>query len=309
MERNQSLDLLKIILAIFIVGLHTAFLKDRSVLFSFILGNGFFRIAVPIFLIISGYYFSKINSLKNLYKWGKRIILLYATWMIIYSPFWYHGFQLLTFYNILNGYFVLWYLPHTFLGGLMLYALRKRSDKFLLIISFFIFLIGYIFQQVGNIHYFTGKLDAYLNYTPYHRNFLFVCFPFLAIGYVLKRNDNLIHSFKNNIVVLICIAVLLLEASFNYFLINRNEPYDQLISLFFVCPMIFLYAKNIEIKTNFKNLPLISSGIFLSHPLFYVLFKKELITMNTLFFIVVTILSLITSMLLIKIKKKYDYIL
>lgn len=50
-ERNISLDLLKIILAIFVVGLHCGFLKDIDFSLKVLTVNGVFRIAVPILFV------------------------------------------------------------------------------------------------------------------------------------------------------------------------------------------------------------------------------------------------------------------
>ena len=65
MGRNLSIDVLKIILAIFVVFLHMNFLKETYPLMSFLLVNGIFRIAVPVFLVITGFYFFHIDTTKN----------------------------------------------------------------------------------------------------------------------------------------------------------------------------------------------------------------------------------------------------
>lgn len=58
--RNVSLDLLKLLMAIMVVALHANFLQEYSLLGSYLLVNGLFRVAVPIFLIINGFYFFNV---------------------------------------------------------------------------------------------------------------------------------------------------------------------------------------------------------------------------------------------------------
>ena len=57
MERNLSIDILKVILAIAVVFLHTRIFYDLSTLLGHVFVQGIFRLAVPIFLVITGYYF------------------------------------------------------------------------------------------------------------------------------------------------------------------------------------------------------------------------------------------------------------
>lgn len=112
MGRNLSIDVLKIILAFFVVFLHMNFLKETYPVLSYILVNGLFRIAVPVFLVITGFYFFHIDSVKKLKKWLFRTFLLYAIWMLIYISYWKDNDEILL--TIVFGYHHLWYLIGTF---------------------------------------------------------------------------------------------------------------------------------------------------------------------------------------------------
>lgn len=49
--------------------------------------DGFFRIAVPFFLMINGYYFHEnISHVESFKKWLKRGIVLFFVWQAIYLP-------------------------------------------------------------------------------------------------------------------------------------------------------------------------------------------------------------------------------
>ena len=117
MERNITLDFLKVILAMMVVGLHSGFLSDMSTVLSYLSVNGIFRVAVPLFFMINGLFFYDVLSNNNQRKWFLRIFSLYSFWMLFYVYFWFRP-ETFNFYNILKivktlvvGYHHLWYLP------------------------------------------------------------------------------------------------------------------------------------------------------------------------------------------------------
>lgn len=90
MERNISLDLAKLVCAVMVVFLHANFLAEFSPLANYLTVHGVFRIAVPFFLIVSGYYFySALVSGKEI-AWLTRLALLYLIWMIVYANYWFY---------------------------------------------------------------------------------------------------------------------------------------------------------------------------------------------------------------------------
>ncbi|AYN01950.1 hypothetical protein [Chryseobacterium sp. 3008163] len=176
MGRNLSIDVLKIILAFFVVFLHMNFLKETYPALSYILVNGLFRIAVPVFLVITGFYFFHIDNKVKLKKWLFRTFLLYAIWMLIYISYWKDNEQI--WLTVIFGYHHLWYLIGTFFSGIILYFLRNQNSRLLIVLAVGFFLLGYGVQVLGNLHYFKNENDSVLNMYLLYRNFLFVCFPF-----------------------------------------------------------------------------------------------------------------------------------
>lgn len=65
LNRNISLDILKIALAFMVVGLHAGFLSSVTSIGYYLTVNGVFGIAVPIFLLIGGFYFYTAVSKDN----------------------------------------------------------------------------------------------------------------------------------------------------------------------------------------------------------------------------------------------------
>jgi surface polysaccharide O-acyltransferase-like enzyme len=308
--RSLSIDILKIVLALFVVFLHMHALRDFDASLSYVLVNGLFRIAVPVFLIISGYYFFYVDDLERLKKWSLRILLLYIIWTIIYVPIWKEDDNY--FLNIVFGYHHLWYLIGTFFSGLLLFLVRNFSPKVLLIMILILFGCGYTIQFLGNSHYFEQNydLDILLNLFPTYRNFLFVCFPFLGMGFLIKKLEIDIRQKPSFLLVLASVLLVIFEAFLNYKVLklNKKESVDLLFSLLIACPLLFLYCKNITIKTDSKILASISTAIYLIHPLLMeFVYKSPYFPsyQNVIF----TVVLLVSSVILVLVNRKVKYLL
>ncbi|MFY1045513.1 acyltransferase family protein [Chryseobacterium sp. GP-SGM7] len=306
MGRNLSIDILKIILALFVVFLHMNFLKETYPMMSFLLVNGIFRIAVPVFLVITGFYFFHIDTVKKLQKWLFRTFLLYAIWMLIYISFWKDNDQV--WLTIIFGYHHLWYLIGTFFSGIILFFLRNQKPLVLFVLTIILFGIGYTIQVLGNLHHLKTESDSILNDYLLYRNFIFVCFPFLTMGFLINKLKIDFEKFKfPYLLVIFSVLVVFAEAYFNYKMIS-SESTDILFSLIFVSPVLFLYCQKIYIKTQSKVLASLSTAIYVVHPLIMKSdFYKEI---TSEFKILIFLLILIpVSILLVFLNRKLKYLL
>ncbi|WP_312346228.1 acyltransferase family protein [Chryseobacterium binzhouense] len=305
MGRNLSIDVLKIILAFFVVFLHMNFLKESNPALSYVLVNGLFRVAVPVFLIITGFYFFHIDDTKKLKKWFFRTFVLYIIWMAVYYSFWKSSENILL--TIIFGYHHLWYLIGTFFSGIILYLLRKSSSAFLLSIALGLFITGYIIQVLGNLHYFDKENDSLLNNYLIYRNFLFVCLPFLSIGFLIhKEKINLSQVKSSTLVVVLSCVLVIAEAYFNYKNISK-ESTDILLSLFLTSPVLFLYGQEKYIKSSSKILATLSTAIYFVHPF---LMKSEWFSKIESYRVLIFIVVLIpVSLGLVLINKRIKYLL
>ncbi|MBW3010415.1 acyltransferase family protein, partial [Acinetobacter baumannii] len=161
MTRSVSIDVLKVILALFVIALHSKIFIDFNDILYFFSVNGIFRIAVPVFLVITGYYFYLVT---NFGAWLKRVAFLYIIWMFFYGLF-YIDFSLSVYallkniYFILFGYHHLWYLIGTVFGGILLFYLKDSNVKFQFFLAILFFTLGCIVQYLGNFHLFNSKWD------------------------------------------------------------------------------------------------------------------------------------------------------
>lgn len=265
--RTISLDILKVFLAILVVIIHMRFLNDTSLWEEQLVVNGICRIAVPLFLMISGYYFISVNTKEKLLQWCKRVIIMYLIWSVLYCFVWIsNAFWQNTMVNLLFGYAHLWYLVGVMFGALLLFFLRDW--KYLphsLIASF---IVGYVVQ----FEVITGKIDYGIYNIHLYRNFLFFAFPFLGIGYLLSKWK--FHKKYNPSFWYVCLAfVLMLVESFGYFeRIGRVTELDLLLSNMLLCPLLFLFILNKKVLGHSKYIAVFSTAIYLVHPFVLKLF-------------------------------------
>lgn len=303
--RNISVDLLKIGLAISVILLHCAFLKEYNEELSYILVQGIFRVSVPVFFIINGYYFKKVLDSGGVLKWVKRVVILYSVWSIIYIPFWVFTLKLIIVYIII-GYFHLWYIKAMLLCGITLFLLRKLDERKLLFLSLNLFVIGVFLQYAGSYHIFkTGLIDDIVSIGPLHRNFLFLGLPFFIIGYLINicALESKLSLSQNRLLIVLGIVCIVIESLINFN--NRVLACDNLFSLILVAPLIFLYSLKLkyQLKVNSKNIALVSTAMYLIHPWIIHLLNSMFDLSQTLLSIFTVLVTFCMSLLVIKLNK------
>ncbi|MFC0119114.1 acyltransferase family protein [Pseudoalteromonas xiamenensis] len=312
----MSLDVLKLSMAFMVVGLHAGFLNDFTSLGHYLTVNGLFRLAVPVFLIINGYYFSDVLLKGGCLKWFKRIVVLYFFWMFVYSVFWFE----LTDYSVremarllfkfLIGYHHLWYVSGMIGAALILVLLRNRSSTFLLTSIFITFLSGVLIQYIGNYHYFVGGIvDKLFNLTWMHRNAVLFSYPFFCLGYLIKKNE-FYKKFDRNKLYLIVILGFVFIFTESYYNFSRNAgAFDNYLSLIFVAPAIFLFFNNLSVVGSGKSISLYSSSIYFIHSFVLSLLVYYTGAESTLLTFYCIVFSLLLSKIILKIHERFRFIL
>lgn len=318
MSRNLSIDLLKILMALMVVALHSAFLKETSPAASYLVSNGLFRMAVPIFLLINGYYFHLVIH-GTLSPWLKRVVALYVFWMLVYSYFWLSDTELSLYgmakqvKDVLIGYHHLWYLPAMLGAGIMLYLCRRFSAKILFALVVGLYGMGVLIQYVGNYHLLGGFADKLLNTFWIYRNFVFFGFPFFVLGYLLRTTDFIDSISQPRLTMLMVAAwlLLLVEVTVNYLLLPKAEGFDMFASLLLVCPLLFAWVNrtNWPDTHNFaKSLALYSAAIYFVHPLFISWFELY-IPLGSLMTLCVAAASIAAAFFVIRLHRRLRFIL
>jgi len=318
LNRNIALDILKLAMSLMVVGLHAGFLGEFTSLGQHLTVNGLFRIAVPIFFIVNGFYFYPVLSKNNQFSWLKRVFILYVFWMASYSYYWFFmpDFSFSEIFDlsitIIFGYHHLWYLSGI-IGAAIILIILHRLPSFILVISIVLtFLGGVLIQYLGYYHIFEGGfIDELFNYSWFYRNMLFFSYPFFCIGYLINKHSlHNVVSFKSaSILSVLGLFVLLSESYANYYLSGRDRGFDIFLSLLLVCPFIVILFLKSNISGSNKNISLYSSAIYFIHPFLLIVLRKHTGLGETSLTLVTISTSVLISCFIIKAKKHLKFIL
>ena len=277
---NGNLDALKVVLAICVVALHCKILGGNDTAIGYMLGNGLFRVAVPVFFIINGYYLCHTLSEGHSFgAWFKRGLWMYLFWMLVYSPFYVDPATVGTLRGLLGivksfliGYFHLWYLVGMLGGGLVLYALRHWRTPQLVTLALIAYLIGLALQYARVYYVLPDPFLQHFNQNDYAaRNFLFMGFPFMCMGFVFAKHQ-VAQAVSRPLVwgwLVMGVALMLAESYMNYSLrANPQLYFDFMFSLPILTPALFLLACVYFRASSSNTAAKVSSAVYYIHPLF-----------------------------------------
>jgi len=248
-SRNALLDFIKLIGAILIAIGHAGFLYDKNIIAHQITCNGFFKTAVPFFFCLSGYYLYDYFKKGTFNLWVKRVFTLYVVWMLLYSFFWFdpNNILILRYLKIiLTGFTILWYLMALLLGGIVLYYVREFKTNILVIATILLYLLACAIQYIGHVYMDTDlfPLNKIGHHGPLHRNFLFYAFPFLTIGYLIRRNLELEKISKSLALKLLIfsLVIFLVEILVNYNFIYMGGMQNVNLSYLILGPALLIFG-------------------------------------------------------------------
>jgi len=317
LERNIILDLLRLVLAFMVVGIHANFLEDISPLGSFLTVHGIFTIAVPIFLLISGFYFFPILNDGDEKIWIKRILILYIIWMFFYSYEWINipDYSIVNivkiFRRILFGYGHLWYLVGLLGAMIILKYMHKYSSAPIIWLSIIVAFIVGIFIEHESYYQFTKNetFQKLFSFDWVYRNFLFISYPFFTIGYMINRYS--LHKFISirSLLILSGIGFLLICTEAYYNFSTKQVTCDNLLSMLFTAPIVFMLFLKLNLTGDTKKLALYATSIYFIHIFILIHLFKDLDLPATLLTVVVFMTSIIASYFIIKLNNKIKYIL
>jgi len=316
--RNILIDILKVIASLLVVAFHCNFLYDHNEFVNYLFFKGIFRPVIPFFFCVNGFFLYTIFKNGRVKLWTKRIAILYVAWMLIFSYFWVipnYNSPTKLLLNIVIGFNHLWYVASFLVGGLLLYSIRKLSNKTLLIGSIILYIIGYFIQILGDLKLVTEPelLVKLVNFTPTHRNFLLFDLPFLALGYIIRRSNFHKQLTTKQIIRLLMLSVVLLtvESLFNYYYNIDRSLSIICLSCFIAAPVLLLstFSFTVNARVDSKLLSSYSIGIYLVHPLIVFIIRYFVTLESISLTLVAIILSIVASYFLIQLNKKLKYIL
>lgn len=292
LSQNQTvIDPFRMAAAFLIVAIHTAPLSSYSetadFLFSYCLG----RIAVPFFLMTTGYFalgpllrdphFSGRSLIKSIQKTA----LLYLAATLLYLPVNIYSGKLPAIKDLFKvlvfdgTFYHLWYLPAALVGMLMLFLLAKACRiRTLFFICALLYLIGLLgdswyglIEKVTPIKVF---YDVLFQISSYTRNGIFYAPIFLFMGVWLSCTQ--IHKRHDAAIVYLTSALVCLVLMFGegYLTFTLKWQRHNSMYLFLIPCMYFLFQLLLCLPG--KNSPFlrkITLLIYLLHPLMIILVR------------------------------------
>ena len=283
-----GIDRFRLIAAFLIVGIHTYPLVSVSSELNFLFIHVFARIAVPFFLMATGYfllprYFDHPRpDRKPLIRFLKKTGLLYAGATLLYLPIsvyaghYADGNAWLLFVRDLlfdGTFYHLWYLPAVMLGVLLVYALGRKCSLHLTIgITVALYVLGLLgdsyFGLVTNLPFLHTIYETGFHVFSYTRNGLFYAPVFLTLGAWAATRARPIALRENAIGFILSMALMLAEGALLARLgISRHTSmYVTLLPC-----MVFLFGLvKSRSGTRSRFLRDTSMWIYILHPLFII---------------------------------------
>lgn len=313
-KRYNIIDLSKFISAILIVMIHTQPLLNINYEADFVLDNIICRIAVPFFLVCSGFFIGKMSendsdifipNKEYLKKQFVKILKLYLIWSLIYLVISMYGWKKTGWFSIFSffdwiiafftkgSYYHLWYLISLLYAIPLVYFITKKvKEKYygaILIVLYVIQVIIYAYNFIIP-ESLSGVLKIY--------NFLecpFVAItrvlPFLLLGIIISKEKN----GKNPIIMcLINFTLLIIEV---YLLKTNNQEafsyvFFTLPTSYYLFKVILWIGENEHIGTCkiFRS----STFLYCVHPIFIWGMSEFFEIENHWIFILTVILSVTT---------------
>ncbi len=283
---NNSLDILKALCTISIVGIHVAPIVSNDVVNTLLI-QLFFRLGVPLFFISSGFFFSKMDNGRRK-SYLKRILAIYFAGSLLYLPFavkLYLNGAVDTWWIvkiILLGYWHLWYLVALFVSLFLWYIAGKLrlkrfiTEKGILIIAITLLLIGAFFDEYYHIidNSIITSIGTLIDKFGTTRSAVFMGIPLVLIGRHLQLHQDLLKVGKMR---LACIMLFSTIATFFELMLIVNHIPDNYslscdITFFNWIPAVawFIFAMTntpFKIsKTDSRILRKLTDVVYVIHP-------------------------------------------
>lgn len=278
-KKYNAIDILKLVLAVLVMVIHSGI--DKTVL------SPVLRTAVPLFFIISGYFFFSKNRMllsgreRNaaLAKFAKRNLFLYLFWSVIQFPIWFFirgyyqdGFidgMLIALKGILlgGGFTGGWYIVALVIGVVLVFlASKKISAIWLVLLTLPLFIFSCLLTNYYNLFdensFVISSGNWYHMLTGMH---FYTSFPvalfWVSLGRFLAEKKFAIESSILWIAGVLFAGLLAVE---RYFVVKFSLGItdDCYFMLALICPVIFLLVREIGV-TIITRLPIREMSVIL----------------------------------------------
>lgn len=330
-KRNITIDTFRIIASIFIVFIHTSMIRiNGQVHYNiplYIISSTLSRYCVPLFMMITGYFYYRNPSHYNRKKILKTLGSLWFIWMLIYSPVGIRGIKAFSFGYLAkflikqvffssDFYWGSWYLIATIFGILFVDFFRRKNCMY---VCAFVAVILSIIDSFTSYYYFLVKPYSLILGTPgdFSMSILTGIIWLTLVYYIVKYQKKLIQFGK---IQYLCLGILITFVEF-FVMINivpfpdykypgaLQSPLTLPISVFFVF-MFMIVHKYYMNKSKIIWMRDLSTLIFFTQfgviDVFNFLNQKKLIyiTVNNYMYFVLAITIIVSIIIYVFSLKK-----
>ncbi len=300
--RNPALDLLKLGLAVMVVGIHVnPFGIDNRALV-LLTGDGLFRLAVPAFFVINGYFFEPKALAGRALPYIRHLLWLYLVWMLLYLPVWEGAWRASDWVTILRvwlvGWWHLWYLVAAALAAAIAALVCRWPTRRLLELMALAYAGGVAVTLAFALEIWRPSAPWIGSPVWLHRNGLFLGLPFFLAGMLIRRHDlpaRLNPGLVTGAALAATLALLAESLALEAFA-PRPVSHDNLLSLTLAAPALVIRALQADLRGSARDLGSYANGIFFLH----VFFVALLIRLTDLPYPAVFLLTLAGSALLVR---------
>lgn len=315
-----GIDWFRLICAVLVITIHTSPLLCFGELPDFILTRILARVAVPFFLMVTGFFVLPDIQWDNTkhQKWFRQIGKLgklYLISMLLYLPLMIYSGYFGTDFTIpgllkdilFDGTFYhLWYLPAAMLGlAIVGLLLHYCTDKVVLVVSLILYGIGLLGDSYYGISamfpWMSRLYDGIFSISSYTRNGVFFAPLFLVLGYRLGKAEDRGRELPKKLALPGFIISLFLMLGEGIGLHSLHWQRHDSMYLFLPVVMIFLFAWVLQWKgAGSKRLNRMAMIIYIIHPAMIVVVRllgkltgqtRLLVDQSLIHFTLVTILS------------------
>ncbi len=260
-----GIDDFRILAAVMVIAIHTAPFSGVSQSLDFLLTYCVGRVAVPFFLMTTGFFVlgswkkSVYADNSKVIRFIKKTLFLYAVSVVLYLPVNFYsgelprsagGFISMLFFD--GTFYHLWYFPAVILGCLaVIVLLRYFSERTVLVITVLLYLAGTggdsYFGLASRIPALKAVYEAMFTVSSYTRNGIFYAPVFLFMGMLIRgrmrqRGEDADGGVGRMTGDIVCLAVsLVLMLGEGYLTFSMNLQRHNSMYLFLIPVMYFLF--------------------------------------------------------------------
>lgn len=297
----KGIDIVKFIMALFVVILHTHPLHTVNRTADFLTADVIARTAVPFFFAATGFLLEKqindrsANRRETIVRYVQKVLGLYCIWTVIYLPiiiynkfiisgetYAYSVFTMIRDFIFAGSYGQLWYLPAVAVGVIIVFVLRKYlGEGKTAVLLLVLFLMGLATQSYFGLTFVMVKPDGVLwkgmkavkKVMVTCRNGVFFGSIFIYMGTWIARCNIRMKKWIAVLGLAISMLLFCMEASYLWSIgsVREGDMYLLLIPAVFFLVML---ALQIQVRGDTVFLRRMSINIYLVHIAFKFIYRE-----------------------------------